>query len=502
MILDEMLVALGYEYDSEDMEAFRADLDDSVKLIQGLAAAATAGAIAIVGLVTATTLATDEQGKFAAQIGETVESLSALEFAQQRVGGDVGGLRSSLEGLNRLLGQAALGTGSAVEALSMLGLSATDADGRVFRASELIGQISERLQGVERSRQIDLADKLGLSGAMRLLQAGPEEIANLTREAEQFGVTTEKDAAIAAEFQDQLTGVTTIVKQIARLITQQAAPAITELTRLFTEWWKSNREIIEANLPLFLDKVVIALKLVSLALAGIIALRFVMHLAQMVTLLRAVSIGALAANAAFAVLPTLLVGVIAGIVGLMQDAKVFFDGGNSVFGDLIEKFPQWQTQLETTAKVFATMYDVTMMIWDGWKGIFKLFENVSIPDVVKALNFTNPVEALRSGARVVEPLSDLPGFIGSGVSNLFDNVFSGPGVTEAGTVSQISTVSGNPARDAVQNARDAQTSGIDNRTTNNINVSVATNANPQDIADAINRTIIEAANVQNGALDR
>jgi hypothetical protein len=125
MKLDELLVELGFDYDPEEMKDFKEDIEKSVKLLKGLATAAVAGAAAITGLTVASTRASDEQGKLAEEIGDTVEMISALQFAQKRAGGTTEEMTSSLRDFSIRAAEAARGTGSALEAFGMLGISAT-----------------------------------------------------------------------------------------------------------------------------------------------------------------------------------------------------------------------------------------------------------------------------------------------------------------------------------------------------------------------------------------
>ena len=109
MILDELLVALGFDYDPKEAKQFKDDIAKTTNIVKGLVQAAAAGAAAITGMTIASTRASDEQGKLANEIGETVENISALQFAQQRAGGAEGGARpgfhqTGLQGALRLRG--------------------------------------------------------------------------------------------------------------------------------------------------------------------------------------------------------------------------------------------------------------------------------------------------------------------------------------------------------------------------------------------------------------
>lgn len=377
-IIDELLVGLGFEYDPKEMKQFKEDVGKTTGVIKGLARAAVAGAVAITGLTVASTRASDEQGKLADEIGDTVENIDALQFALERSGGSADGMTSSLRNLAIRASEAARGVGSGVEAFGLLGISATDSNGNLKNTSDLMLEVSQRFQGLSKAKQIELADKLGIRDSVRLLQQGPAAIRELTDEAAALGVTTAEDAAIADEFQDTMTNLWRVIKQVARSLTRELAPIIKELTDSFIDWWKTNRAMIEQNLPEWIDKVTMALKLMVIATGAWLAMRLVTHIMTLITLFKGLSVAALAANAAALLLPALIAAGVAALALLAEDAKTFFEDGESFIGDMIEKFPEWADEIRVVAALFATLADLVVMIWDGLVQIVDLAKNFSL----------------------------------------------------------------------------------------------------------------------------
>lgn len=377
-LIDELLVGLGFEYDPKEMGQFKEDVGKTTSVIKSLTKAAVAGAAAITGLVVSSTAASDEQGKLASEIGETVEEVDALQHALAISGGSADGMSNSLRSLSIKAAEAARGVGSGVEAFGLLGINATDANGEIKQSSQLMSEISGEFQNLSTAKQIELSDKLGIKDSILLLQQGPKAIRELTNEAKLLGVTTEEDAKISAEFQDSLTNLWRITKQIARTLTRQFAPAMRELNDKFADWWKTNRQIIEQNLPEWIDKATVAFKLLLVATGAWLAMQLVGHLTALITLFKGLSISALAANAAALLLPALIGAGVAALALLAEDAKVFFAGGESFIGDMIEKFPQWAGEIRVVAAIFATMADLTSMIFDGWSKIIDLFGGLSL----------------------------------------------------------------------------------------------------------------------------
>lgn len=359
-ILDELLVGLGFDYDPKEMSQFKKDLDTSIKSIKSLAKVAVTGAAAITGLTVASTAATDEQGKLASEIGETVENVDALQFALKIAGGSSEGMSTSLRQLSIRASEAARGMGSGVEAFGLLGVSATDAQGNVKKTSDLMLEVSQRFKGLGKSQQIELADKLGIRDSILLLQQGPKAIKELTDEAAALGVTTGEDAKAAAEFQDSLTKVWQVTKQITRLFSKSLAPILQETNDKFVDWWKANKDIIQQNLPIWIEKAARVFKVLTVAVLGSLAVLFAV--------------------------PIILGTIIAAFAGLTEDAKVFFEGGESFIGDMIDKFPKWADELRVIAAVFATIAKLTGMIFDGWSNITDLFDNFSLEGFKEVIN--------------------------------------------------------------------------------------------------------------------
>lgn len=400
-LLDELLVGLGFEYDPADLKEFKDDVSKTTDVIKKLIGVAVAGATAITGLVVASTAATDEQGKLATEIGESVEKIDALRFALQIAGGSADGMSTSLTNLAIRSSEAARGIGSGVEAFGLLGISSTDLQGNLKSTADLMLEISESFKGLDRAKQIELADKLGIRDSIRLLQLGPDAIRELTDEAAELGVITEEDAAIAAEFQDSLVKLWKAVKQGARLLSRELAPVMTGLVTTVTDWWKVNRQLIEQNLPQWIDKATTAIKFLAIATGIWLALRLTMHLIALISLFKGLTLAALFANAAALLLPTLIAGGVAAMALLVEDAKTFFEGGESFIGDMIEKFPLWANEIRVVAAIFATVSDLTTKIFDGWSLIIGLFDKLSF-------------------ANFKEVLGNIPGFLGdiTGISPL------------------------------------------------------------------------------------
>ena len=384
-LIDELLVGLGFEYDPGEAERFSDDIGKTVGIIKELAKVAVAAATALTGLVIASSIASDEQGKLANEIGETVSNINALQFAQQIAGGSADGMSNSLRELSLRASEAARGVGSGVEAFGLLGISTTNANGGIKSASNLLREVSGRIQGLDRARQIELADKLGLRDSIRLLQMGPNAIDELITKSKALGETTAEDARVSEEFNDALVEMWSVTKQLSRVLTRSLGPILNDMVDTFTDWWMINRDLIEQNIPKWIDQFTTALKILAIALGTFIAMRVLIHLSQMIALMRGLTLATLAVNVGLLLLPSLLAALAIAFALLVEDAKVFFEGGESFIGDMLEKYPEWAGEIRMVAGVLQGVYNLTMMIFEGWDKIFGLFREEGADAMNQAL---------------------------------------------------------------------------------------------------------------------
>ena len=105
-------------------------------------------------------------------------------------------------------------------------------------------------------------------------------------------------------------------------------------------------------------------------------------------------------NVAMFLLPALIATIALAFIALVEDAKVFFEGGESFIGDMIEKFPQWEGAIRAVASVFGVVADVTGMIFDGWVAIIDLISNFSFGEFK-------------------ETLGNMPGLLGNAIGSTF-----------------------------------------------------------------------------------
>ena len=485
-VIDELLVGLGFEYDSKELDKFKSDVDKTVTSIKQFATVVISATAALTAFVAASANASDEQGKLADEIGVSVGEIDALEFALKRSGGTAQGMADALRQLSVRAAETARGVGEGVEAFSLLGISAEDTQGSI---SNLLLEISDRFKDLSQTQQIELADKLGIRGALRLLQQTPEGIQKLIQEAKELGVTTRKDAAISAEFNDSLTDFWQITKEISRVLTRSLAPALTKSNKIIEDWWKRNKAVIELNIPKYVNLATKAFKALTIAAAGFITFQALNLLVSMATAIRGVAVAAFLADGALAVLPIALALLGVAFVAATEDAHGFFKGQQSLFGDLEKKYPEYKRTIDDIAAVFDTMATLTLMIFKGWGEIFNLFGS----------NEKTMSKAMPGAAKAPEPLTVTSGLaaIGRGVQSVGE--FGGNVLGFLGDVTGISPLESR-SPDILAPTSSNRTSNV-NVDSVSINVN-ANSADPKAVADQVSNIFTQTTNDLKTAVDQ
>lgn len=206
------------------------NLDKALGVFGVSLAAIAAGAVA---MVKQQTDLADETSKTAARLGTTTEALSAMRYAADLAGVSNESLTNSLRLMSRNLSDAAQGTGSAVQAVRELGLSARDLAG--LAPEQAVQKIADAMLLVPTaSDRVRIAmDVFGRSGAdmINVMAGGSAGIRDAMQEAERFGVVISTSTGQAAErFNDNVSRLKANFTGLANSLTAEVLPALVRLT--------------------------------------------------------------------------------------------------------------------------------------------------------------------------------------------------------------------------------------------------------------------------------
>jgi hypothetical protein len=371
-IIDTLITQLGFKTDTSGLQEGEQKFSffkDNIFKIAGTIGAVLGGSFFVNEMANAA----DETNKFARSIGIAVEELGALEFATQRQGATVGGLRASLTSLAKVIGEAGKG-----EALGLYGIDVTKESGQVKNATELIIELNEKFTGLTQIQQFDLAGQMGISqDTIRLLQTAPNELQGLLGEARKYGVLTEEDGKKAEAFNDSLTNL----QQVVNKLKWSFGPPIAALT-IFFQVLADGLSFVRQNQQFF--------TILTLIL-GTLAAKFVFLKTQ--------------AALAWIAVAAPVIGVIAVLTLLaaaVDDVITFFKGGDSVLGDMIKKWPQ-------LGKVVYFLRDAFVDFWNIAKNVFGWLDKVGM----------NIIDKITSGiSTVIDTFGKVPDLF-SGIGDFF-----------------------------------------------------------------------------------
>ncbi|PZN07689.1 MAG: phage tail tape measure protein [Bacillota bacterium] len=253
--------------------------------------------------------------------------------------------------------------------LDRLGISVTDAQGRMLPLSQIIAQLSTKFRGLSQEQQLAAASAIfgaeAMSGMMALIKAGPEPLERLTREFQKADGTAQQ---MAETMMDNLPGAVEqlmgALESAAIKIGDHLVPTVQRLTGLVTG-------LVERfnALPAPLQRLI--------AIAGAAAAGLLLLVGPMLMLLAAlpsIAAGWTAMSTAIGgVLPVLapIAGVLMGLVGI---AFLLYKAWQTNFGGIRDLTLQLWSQVvakfrEAWAVIAPTVASLVSYITERWRAI-------------------------------------------------------------------------------------------------------------------------------------
>ena len=232
------------------------------KALMAMGAAATAVGAAVAVMVQQSADYTDKLGKQAQMIGMTTEQLSSYALAASLSDLSTEEFGKSVSLLSRKMVDAASGNEQAQATFKQLGLSVTDANGKLKTSDKMLEEIATSFSGakdgaVKTAAAMDLMGKSGAS-MIPLLNGGAEEIKNIRKEAEEMGlVFSEKVFRAAEQFNDDQTRIAEAAKGLRQQISATiidlvnesgAFDMVSDAIKSVTKWWMSLDETTRKNI--------------------------------------------------------------------------------------------------------------------------------------------------------------------------------------------------------------------------------------------------------------
>lgn len=217
-----------FETDTKRAEKRMAEMKkEAAELGKTLGVAVVAGAAAMTYALKQSIDAMDGISKSAQKVGTTTEALSELQYAA--------GLSDvSVEELDKSMAKLAKNAAEGNDAFTAMGISTKDASGNVKDTSDLLKEVAGKMANYkDGAEKTALAQELfGKSGAdlIPLLNSGADGLAEMAKEASQFGLVVGGDVAKQAEeFNDTLTRIGGVGKGLVQTVAANMLPAFQSL---------------------------------------------------------------------------------------------------------------------------------------------------------------------------------------------------------------------------------------------------------------------------------
>lgn len=201
-VIKEFLVGLGFKIDEAGLARFSSSITTATVAVTAMGAAATAAAAAVFAGVKNVAAEYDQLDKLATQFRTTADAIDEFVDASQILGVDNEKAVESLKNLDRAIVDTSMGMGRAKLVFEDLGITVTDATGKLKPTTEVMGELAAKFKDMERGKQLRVMERLGLDPA--LLKVFNADLAALSAELqaidESVGFDFEQAVAEGKEF--------------------------------------------------------------------------------------------------------------------------------------------------------------------------------------------------------------------------------------------------------------------------------------------------------------
>lgn len=201
-VIKEFLVGLGFKIDDAGLAKFTSSITTATVAVTAMGAAAAAAATAVFAGVKSVAAEYDQLDKLATQFRTTADAIDEFVDASQILGVDNEKAIESLKNLDRAIVDTSMGMGRAKLVFEDLGITVTDAAGKLKPTTEVMGELAAKFKDMERGKQLRVMERLGLDPA--LLKVFNADLAALSAELqaidESVGFDFEQAVAEGKEF--------------------------------------------------------------------------------------------------------------------------------------------------------------------------------------------------------------------------------------------------------------------------------------------------------------
>lgn len=362
------------------------NLEKAITAVTGIGVAFAGAAIGVGAFVDETLTALDEIHQLQNVTGVSADKIYELGKVAEVNGSSAQAAQNSIEGLSKVIGEAAIGVGKGAKAFENFGLKAKDSAGNIKSAETVLEELRVKMRDMDEAKQIAMLAKLGIDKTfIQTLRLADDEMNEMleTARALSLGVGNKDNAKIAADFKDALTLLQQAIKGTSEYLSLKLAPHLQEIIELFTDWFITNNDFVKESLDeignsigQFLKFTFRMIQALDRVIQGTIGWRgALLLLIAVLAITRKTMIWAFITNP----VTKMAFGILA-LILLIEDLIVYMNGGKSYFGDkwkpFIEIFAKIKTYFEqwkpTLQKVLGVLKEYAPIIAVVVAGVYSL----------------------------------------------------------------------------------------------------------------------------------
>jgi hypothetical protein len=257
-VVRELLTRWGFDVDDKAVDRFNSKLESAKKVAKVATTAILAAGAAAGALVVQLTNSGDKIAKVSRQLGISTDDYQKLAYAAGLGGSSQEELVGSLRVLSRTMDEAHSKAGEQRKSFEELGISVTDASGKMRPTVDVLMDIADNFKSTEGGAQKTAAAlKLFGRGGMSMvtaLEGGSEGLQEMMREADALGIVMDQRLLGRTEaMSDELARLKAVGKSVGIMIGSELLPYVLQAAQTFVKWWKANKEFISIKVAEWAD---------------------------------------------------------------------------------------------------------------------------------------------------------------------------------------------------------------------------------------------------------
>lgn len=225
--------------------------------------------------------------RFAQNLDQSANSISAWSNAAELAGGSAEGLQGTMDMLSKSQTELQLtGQSSLIPYFSALGMSLADTQGKARPVNDLLLDLSDRFSKMDRTTANNMGRMMGIDqGTMQLLLKGRSEVELMIARQKEYGAVTKQQAEEASRLRNAMVSSRQSFEAFGRELLSAATPALEKMFAIFADfgaWIRENKEFVQTFLTI-----------IAVGLAGIAAATIPINLTVVAVLALAAAIAAL-----------------------------------------------------------------------------------------------------------------------------------------------------------------------------------------------------------------